>query len=216
MSAANDALAQLMMNTVSFMENNALVIYGCQSKSGAKDFVLQGTDDNKWRSCAGGGMKEVPMWVIYAADTFNGKARGEKSNAFNAHYISMREYDAKTNTWEDADTTHYTLPSTGTRVMVTSKINGCTFGIGSDADGARIVSHLRPPTALGPVTSRTELDKGTRGGFVGGKLDVSVMSSTEQNGTVFARRAEGAWTFYVQRFRSTGGSGIIDQVNTYT
>jgi len=139
------------------------------------------------------------------------------SNEFTAHYISMREYDVNTGAWEDSDTTHYVLPSTGkVDIMVTSKLNGCTFGIGSDADGSRRVSHLRPPTRLGDKEACLKLDAGTRIGFFGGKLDVGVMSSTGQNGTVIGRRINGNWKYYAQRYQILASAvGINDGVNLY-
>lgn len=199
-----------------FLEANALVIYG-STKGGSqtKDFVLQATSD-VWKTSVGGSMKAAPVYVMYDADGFNAKGVGPQSRRFNAHYISMREYDVRSQRWEDAGATHYTLPGAGgPTVMVTSKLNGCTFGIGSDGGGTRLVSHLRPPTALGGTAARLRLDEGTRAGFSEGKLDVSVMSSTEQNGTVLGLRTGSRWTFYAQRFQMLVGAGIIGAVQVY-
>jgi hypothetical protein len=126
----------------------------------------------------------------------------------------MREYNEATGAWEDTNDTHFTLPARGDiDIVVTSKLNGCTFGIGSTADGTRLVSHLRPPTQLGPAPSRLTLDAGTRSGFEGGRLDASVMSSTDQNGTVIGRRTGTKWKFYAQRFQIS--ASFIDSVQTY-
>lgn len=218
MAGINDALDSLLTNTEEFLKNNAVMIYGSnKGTSGIHRFVMQGTDEDGWKSCAGGATRKVPFYVIYKADSFNGKGAGEKSREFTAHYISMREYNVATRAWEDTDTTHYILPSTGdVDIMVTSKLNGCTFGIGSDANGSRLVSHLRPPTQLGDMEARLKLDTGTRAGFAGGKPDVSIMSSTGQNGTVIGRRITGNWKFYAQRYQIFASAvGIIDSVNLY-
>jgi hypothetical protein len=215
--AIDDVLNDLLTNTKSFLEQNAIVIYGSNKNgSGQKQFVLQGTDDRNWKTTIGGA-RAVPFYVCYNADGFNGKGAGPKSAPFDTFYISMREFDVKSQSWEDAAATHFTLPANGPTVMVTSKINGCTFGIGSDANGARLVSHLRPPG--GDVASRLQLDRGTRAGFAGGRLDVSVQSSGVMNGTVIGIRTNAAWTFYAQRFQmlnvNSVTSGMIGEVQVY-
>jgi hypothetical protein len=211
----DDVLHSLLAAPKAFLESNALVIYGSnKSGSGVKDFVLQGTDETGWRSGVGNAQGAVQFFVMYDAAGFNAKGSGPKSAPFSAHYVSMREFNTGAGSWEDSSATHYTLPTAGPTVMVTSKINGCTFGIGSNADGARLVSHLRPPGQA--AAARVHLDQGTRAGFAGGKLEVSVMSSGEQNGTVLAVRAGSNWTFYVQRYQMFSTAvGIINAVQTY-
>jgi len=207
-------LASLLQNPKAFLERNALIIYGTtKGGSGIKNFVFQGSDETGWRSASAG---QVPFYVIYQDGTFNGKGSGPKSKAFEAHYISMREYNADTRSWEDSSATHYTLPGgDGPAIMVTSKLNGCTFGIGSKADGSRLVSHLRPPSGDNQ-SARLLLDKGTRAGFAGGNIDVSVMSSQSQNGTVIGKRAGSNWTFYAQRFQIFANAvGTITDVQVY-
>ena len=87
------------------------------------------------------------------------------SAPFDVHYVSMREF--KNGAWEDANATHYLLPANaGADMMVTSKLNGCTFGIGSDAQGARLVSHLRPPN-IDPSSDAQEVLRGTRARLCG-------------------------------------------------
>jgi hypothetical protein len=213
--AIDDVLQSLLAAPKTFLEANALVIYGSpKSKSGIKDFVLQAGDKTGWQTCVGG-LKSVPFYIIYDAKGFNASATGPQSTAFNAHYVSMREFNADKSSWEDAQTTHYTLPGDGPAVMVTSKLNGCTFGIGSNAQGARLVSHLRPPNLQGSA-GRLRLDEGTRAGFAGGKLDVGVMSSQGQNGTVLGLRTGSGWKFYAQRFQMFATAvGTITDVQVY-
>ena len=213
--AIDDVLHSLLTAPKAFLESNALIIYGSnKGGSGVKDFVLQATEDTRWRSGVGGGPSAVPFYVMYDATGFNAKGTGPKSAALSAHYVSMREFSTSTARWEDSSATHYTLPNTGPALMVTSKINGCTFGIGSNAKGARLVSHLRPPGQA--AASRLQLDQGTRAGFAGGKLDVSVMSSGEQNGTVLGIRAGSSWTFFAQRYQMfSSAAGIINAVQVY-
>ena len=204
----------LLEDTKAFLESNAVLIYGSnKSASGEKKFVIQATDDTGWKSNVGGSGKDVPFYVIYDAKSYNAKATGPQSAPIDVHYVSMRERGV--DGWEDAEMTHYALPSTGASVMVTSKINGCTFGIGSNAQGSRLVSHLKPPGS-GGAKERLLLESGTRAGFAGGKLDVSVMSSGEQNGTVIGIRTGSNWTFYAQRFQMfSTARGTIGSVQVY-
>ena len=214
--AIDDVLQSLLAAPKAFLESNALLIYGSnKGGSGQKEFVLQASDETGWRSCVGGATRDVPFYVMYDANGYNAKGSGPKSKPFETHYVSMREFNAGTNSWENVATTHYMLPTDGPAVMVTSKLNGCTFGIGSNGSGARLVSHLRPPG--GNVTGRMRLDQGTRAGFEGGKLDVGVMSSGEENGTVLALRAGTKWTFYAQRFQMLSSMvGFINDVRVYS
>jgi hypothetical protein len=209
------ARSELLTNPKAFLESNALVIYGSNvGGSGAKRFVLQATEAAGWKSVARGEAREVPLFVMFEEGGFNGKGSGPVSTGIDTHYVSMRQVQPESGKWEDTGTTHYTLPPDGASVMVTSKINGCTFGIGSNAGGARLVSHLKPPGE--DPSGRLTLDKGTREGFKGGKLDVSVMSSGTQNGTVIGLRSGQQWTFYAQRFQMFPSmSGIINEVQVY-
>ena len=212
--AINDDLAALVGHPQHFLENNALIIYGAGG-SGPADFVLQGTDRNGWRSCAGGGDRPVPLYVMYEARAFNMIGSGPVSAPLAVHYVSMRQYDTVTNQWEATGVTHYLLPAAGGGdFMVTSKINGCTFGIGSDGGGNRLVTHMRPPKL---PNNRILLDQGVRAGYAGGRLDVSVMSTQDMNGTVVGKRNGGAWTFYAQRYQKLqgDGTGFIERVNVY-
>jgi hypothetical protein len=214
--AIDDVLNDLLTNTKSFLERNAMIIHGSpKSGSGPKKYVLQGTDNKGWKTAIGGN-RSVPFYVCFPEDGFVGSASGPRSRAFDTYYISMREFSAATQSYEEKSATHFTLGDDGPPVMVTSKLNGCTFGIGSDARGSRLVSHLRPPGAGADNAARLSLDQGIRAGFQGGKLDVSVQSSGMMNGTVIGIRAGQGWTFYAQRFQMVAGAvGIIGEVQVY-
>ncbi len=211
----NAQLALLRNNTQTWLENNALVIYGgAPGGSGRMDYVLSATDDVGWVTTVGGMNLPVPFYVMYPAGTWHPKSNGQLSRSFRVHYISMREFNPVTLQWEAAAVTHYTLPTWGRTVMVTSKINGCTFGIGSNG-GARIVSHLRPPSST--PQGRMELERGTVGGIGGGGVvNARIMSTGTENGTVVGIRNGANWTFYAQRFRPMlGFGGFIDGVQVY-
>jgi len=211
----NAELGLLRANTQNWLENHALIIYGTGGASGREDFVLSESDDQGWITTVGGLNQPVPLYVMYPQGAYNAKTNGQVSRPFRVHYISMRQFNAVTQQWENAATTHYTLPTWGRTVMVTSKINGCTFGIGSNG-GARLVSHLRPPGET--FNDRMELERGISGGFgLGGVVNARLHSSGTQNGTVVGIRNGAAWTFYAQRFRPSPSmiGGFIDGVQVY-
>ena len=206
----------LLTNTKTFLDNNLVVIFSGGGGSGNLEFVLEKTIFTGWTSSAG----PVPRFACYPATWPNvGGGDGSQSQKFDAVYVSMREYDADNQSWEPSAMTHHALDANGPAVMLTSKLNGCTFGIGSDAAGTRLVSHLRPPK-LSQVPDAAEgrliLNAGVRAGFAGGTLTTSIMSSDQMNGTVIGIRTGTAWTFYAQRFHSTAPhSGILHGVNVY-
>lgn len=222
MAAGDLALADLRVHPLLWLQANALVIFGLsRTGSSAQQFRLFKTDRN-WRSAVGGELRDVPYWTMYATQACQGGvAQGvytTGSAPFNVHYVSMREF--KNGQWEDANTTHYVLPgNAGADMMVTSKLNGCTFGIGSNAQGTRLVSHLRPAnTNPNPLADQVEVARGTEAGFAshGGALDYRVNSTGTDQGTVIGLRSNANWAFYIQRYRfSAAGqqaSGLIDSV----
>ncbi len=141
---------------------------------------------------------------------------GQRSAAFAAVSVSMRSFNAVTGAYEDTATTHHVLPTDGPTIMVTTMLSGCTFGIGSNAGGARLVSHVRPPEGRRDNQARLLLDQTIRGGFQGGgRLKVSVMSSLDERGTVVGIRTGDAWTFYAQQFSYVGGVGVVNSVQVY-
>lgn len=222
MAEGDLALVVLRHRPLQWLQGNALVIFGLsRSGSGAQQFRLFKTDRN-WRSAVGGDLRDVPYWTMYATQACQGGvAQGiyaSGSAPFDVHYVSMREF--KNGQWEDANTTHYVLPgNAGADMMVTSKLNGCTFGIGSDANGTRLVSHLRPAnTSPNPLADQVEVARGTEAGFAshGGSLDYRVNSTGADQGTVIGLRSNGSWAFYIQRYRfnvsGQQASGLIDAV----
>ena len=207
MAQADTALRDLITYPKAFLENNGLMIYSGDRGSGVISFRLVLLED-QWQSVIGGAARSIPAWGLAFDGVKLGKARtGEAQSApISAQYVSMREY--KNGGYEAADVTHYTLPGAGgPDVMFTSKLNGCSFGIGSSGGGARLVTHLRPPSGTGPVNERlAALSGGVDAGFAanGGALDAKVTSDSLQNATILGRRSGTDWKFFVQRFKVAG------------
>ena len=117
------------------------------------------------------------------------------ADEFNAYYIPMvQTADAL------GGASHYSLPTAGgPDVMITSKLSGCTFGVGSSATGATLVSHIQPDLSLAAGPARaTDLDTAVTGGF-------NAMTGQFRKGTeytdyasVIGRRSGGVWKFFLQ------------------
>jgi hypothetical protein len=57
------------------------------------------------------------------------------------------------------NSSHYTLPTNGIPdIVITSQLTACSFGIGSDAMGATLVTHLQPNQNLGRDLGQAGLD----------------------------------------------------------
>ena len=212
--AINDDLGSLLTNTKVFLENNALLIHGAPGLSANHTFVLQATGQEGWKSAVGG-VRNIPRFICYPSASPMDLGVGPRSTAFAAVSVSMRSFNPATHSYEDAATTHHVLPTDGPAVMVTTMLSGCTFGIGSNAGGARLVSHVQPPEGRRDNAARLLLDQTIRAGFPGGRPNVSVMSSLEQRGTVVGIRTAGAWTFYAQQFSFAGDAGVVNSVQVY-
>src|SRR5262249_16967283 len=60
---------------------------------------------------------------------------------------------------------HYTLPTAGgPDIMLTSKLSGCRFGVGSDAVGSCLVSYVQPDHAI-PTRAAQQTDLTTQLNF---------------------------------------------------
>jgi hypothetical protein len=218
MAVGDQALADLRAHPLYWLQANALEVWGLSATgSGAEKFRLYKTD-RTWQMAVEGAARDVTLWTMFSDRVRATKGDPSTASApFDVHYVSMREF--KNGYWEDANTTHYMLPAnSGADMMVTSKLNGCTFGIGSNSNGGRLVSHLRPPNmgnAAQPTPDAAELQRGIEGGFTsrGQAIDYRVMSTGDYNGTVIGRRTGTKWEFYVQRYKALPtGHGLIDAV----
>jgi hypothetical protein len=128
------------------------------------------------------------------------KLKGPAKNApdpheFNAYYVPMvQTSDVR------ANTSHYTLPTAGLpNIMLTSRLSGCTFGVGSDGNGAVLVSHVQPdPTIKDDNQRRQDLENSVTGGFQNLRGLFAIGGAYEQFAAVIGRRKGTAWKFYLQ------------------
>jgi hypothetical protein len=117
------------------------------------------------------------------------------TNEFNAYYVPMVQIsDVK------AKTSHYTLPTAGLpNIMITSRLSGCTFGVGSDGNGAVLVSHVQPDLTIEDDAKRNQsLEDSVTGGFQNVRGLFAMGDAYEQSAAVIGRRKGTNWSFYLQ------------------
>lgn len=132
-------------------------------------------------------------------------------NEFNAYYIPMvQTSDVK------KKRSLYTLPTgdDALDLMVTSQLSGCMFGVGSDAKGAKLVSHVQPDSAIDAderqkdlVSKATDQFKTVTGGFRRGP-------DYDHYAAVIGRRTQTRWTFYLQAVNYLNPKYMIGGVKT--
>lgn len=137
--------------------------------------------------------KERPNVEARVQDNY--VANPTEEDEFNAEFVKMVEQTA-------TNGTHYTLPAAaGLNLMLTGQLSGCSFGVGSDALGARIVSHVRPDTSVDQKTFDAFVTKGLTVGV--DKLFKSgdgYDSDTEKVAIVGHRTGPGScWNIYAQK-----------------
>ena len=117
------------------------------------------------------------------------------TDEFNAYYIPMvQTSDAATGS------SHYSLPTDdGPDFMITSKLSGCTFGVGSSVNGATLVSHIKPNTDIAHGPGRAaNLSSAVTGGFDSMTGQVRKGVEYTDYASVIGYRSDGAWKFYMQ------------------
>jgi hypothetical protein len=130
--------------------------------------------------------------------------------SFFAQYVAMRQVS------DQPSDTHRMLPSRGgPDIMVTSQLTGCTFGIGSDAGGNRLVSHLQPPQSQkDPVLRSGALADATGRGFARDS-DFSTFARGEDyqsEAVILGIRRDGAWHLYAQHIDFRAGGQDVARV----
>jgi hypothetical protein len=120
-------------------------------------------------------------------------AGSDANNTVFAHYISMRQ------TNEAVGTTHYVLPANGgPDLMITSRLSGCMFGIGSNAANNRLVSHIQPDLSLADAQRGPDLAAAVTGGFA--QVDTTFVrgGGYDTDASIIGIRRNGAWSIYAQ------------------
>lgn len=124
-------------------------------------------------------------------------------------YVRMQEMN------QTAVDTHFCLPRVGgPDLMLTSMLSGCSFGVGNPSHGGQMVSHIRPPNALGGTQgmSADQLDPLVEAGLGSGTR--ALFSRTTQTGytdqaSIIGVRRNGDWGFYAQTIDGIVGAQSI-------
>jgi hypothetical protein len=138
------------------------------------------------------------------------KANGAlAADELNAYYVPMVQTDDVT-----LGTSHYTLPTGGgPDLMLTSKLSGCRFGVGSTATGALLVSHVQPDLRLTGGARALDLSTSHTGGFHALDDAIGKGSGYTEFAAVIGVRTGTAWTFYSQASSYNNGY-TVDSTRT--
>jgi hypothetical protein len=130
-----------------------------------------------------------------------------RTGTFNAWYIAMKQVN------DPVQDTHFPLPDNrGPDLMLTSQLSGCTFGIGSKAQGVQLVSHIQPTG-----NNRAQLHTTVTGGMANGVHKIFERENQPANryrdqmnrATVIGVRTGTHWRFYAQVFESAALNGDV-------
>lgn len=122
-------------------------------------------------------------------------ANAANADEFNAHYIPMLQ---------TGNAQHYALPSAMVSpcdFMITSQLTGCSFALGSDGNGTRLVTHIQPNQNLVVGLRAGDLDNAVQGVFANDTLDfVHARQPGGYTGssTVVGKRINGDWKLFIQ------------------
>jgi hypothetical protein len=133
------------------------------------------------------------------------------ADEMNAYYVPM----VQTSDIRDG-TSHYTLPTRGEpSIMITSKLSGCRFAVGSSADGALLVTHGQPNAAHGNDTRQATLQAYVESRFAGRVRSFALGETYTALAAVIGVRDGKRWRFYQQASHHEEQRGyVIDSVTT--
>lgn len=115
-------------------------------------------------------------------------------NQFNAYYIPMVQTSDVTD-----NRSHYTLPASGPiELVITSKLSGCTFGVGSNSGDCTMVTHVQPNSAIDKGKRGANLNAAVSLGFDNITAKAAKGSAYQDFAAVMGKRNGSSWSFYLQ------------------
>lgn len=196
------AVQAFTANPGSFLRNNYVGI-GSSNKAQAGVCTFNIMDNataygftNKWTK----NKKKRQFWKIYWRS--NG-ANALAADEFEAHYIPMLQTN---------NAQYYALPSSALSncgLMITSQLTGCSFGLGSDANGTRLVTHIQPDKTVLAANRDTDLQQAVNGVFANLILDYTHARQPggyDGSSTVVGHRVNDVWSFFMQNQGNTMAS----------
>jgi hypothetical protein len=123
---------------------------------------------------------------------------------FNAYYIPMVQTGDVL-----GGTSHYTLPTGALAldIMITSKLSGCTFSVGSDGGGAALVSHVQPDVAN--VAGSAGLSAFAQTNMAATRGEFRKTQEYDDLAAVIGHRNGAVWTFYMQATTTGTGTNYV-------
>lgn len=220
---AAQAIQELCDDPVTFLRHNFLVIVGGgpNEPSGPATFKMEEKEGFEIKgfttglSGVFGVKKQRGAWKAIKQKVYDPAPTA--SDQFNAEYVRMALLTESTDI-------HYTLPAAqGLNLMLTGQLTGCSFGVGSDAFGARIVSHVKPDKNA----TQTYFDDFVTNGLTDGvvalfKNGSSYSHRVHQVAIVGHRTDAGAtWNIYAQKTDGrgkavTGSAFMVEAVEQLT
>ena len=144
--------------------------------------------------------KKRQFWKIWWRS--NG-ANAVAADEFEAHYIPMLQTN---------NAQQYALPSSALSacgLMITSQLTGCSFGLGSNANGTRLVTHIQPNKNVLAANRDADLQQAVDAVFANVTLDhthARQPGGYDGSSTVVGHRVNDVWTFYTQNQGTTMAS----------
>lgn len=127
------------------------------------------------------------------------------ADQFNAYYVPMVQTSDV-----GLGTSHYSLPTVGgPDVMITSQLSGCSFGVGSSAAGAVLVSHVQPDAAVAAPNRAADLANNLRAGFANVRGTASKSGLYDEFAAIIGVRSNAVWRFYLQAYDASGPQTVV-------
>lgn len=159
-----------------------------------------------------------PKRVYVRIDKLSGAAKVGKlpEDEFTAFYVPMVQTEDVT-----SGHSHYTLsadPQTP-NIMLTSRLSGCTFGIGSKTeDGTRLVTHIQPNSSV--YKDVVERQRGLQNTVLNGFTNSEGMwtsrfrlgSDYTECAAIIGHRKDRSWRFYLQPSEYKDSSWVLSDV----
>jgi hypothetical protein len=128
------------------------------------------------------------------------------ADELNAYYIPMVQTSDV-----GANASHYSLPTAGVPdIALTSKLSGCRFGVGSDAGGTLLVSHVQPDSAIPRGFEQLDAYNHVVSGFNSVTGTFGLEQDYDMYAAVIGKRTGTAWKFYCQASTLANDTYSID------
>jgi hypothetical protein len=198
-------LKEMTTDPEDFLRHYSVMIEGRAAQSGPATAWLEKRNTMGDReevdgfTLSGGGTKKRRFIRFIVSDSVPFDCR-HPNDKFPVWYVRMQQMS------DSLITTHYPLPTiSGSDIMLTSQLSGCSFGVGSPSAHTQLVSHIQPSTPSNPG-----LDPQVQSGLLFGQQGMFSRQqghyAADEYATIIGIRADGVWRFYDQLRSANVGS----------